>query len=57
MQEISDFKNIEDIEIIVSGNKKRERIDKFIFTSLKQISRNKIQKLIEAGFVLVNEKK
>ncbi len=56
MQDISNFKNIENIKIVVSGNKKRERIDKFIFTSLKQISRNKIQKLIEAGFVLVNGK-
>ena len=41
------------IEVIENEN---SRIDKYLSTKLLEFSRNKIQKLIEEGNVLVNDK-
>ncbi len=48
--------HFEELEFIISPNQTKERIDKFIFSKLKQISRNKIQNLIEKGYIKVNGK-
>lgn len=52
--EISEFKNIQEIEMTVPGGKIRERIDKFIAAAVKNISRNKIAALLEHGWITVN---
>ncbi len=40
----------------LSGNKKKERLDVFLTNSVENATRSKIQKLIEAGYVIVNNK-
>ena len=41
----------------VSEGKKKERIDVFLSNKIENATRSKVQKLIEAGFVFVNDKK
>jgi len=54
--EISEFKNIQEIEMTVPGNKIRERIDKFLAAAIRNISRNKIATLLDKGWITVNGK-
>jgi len=51
------FDTLETIEITTSPNQGKERIDKFLFAAIKRISRNKIQNLIEKGYVTVDGNK
>lgn len=41
----------------LSEHKKKERIDVFLANSIENASRTRVQKLIEAGYVTVNDKK
>jgi 23S rRNA pseudouridine1911/1915/1917 synthase len=41
----------------LSENKKKERLDVYLTNSLENATRSRVQKLIEAGYVLVNSKK
>jgi len=52
--EIDEFTNIEKIEMTVPSVKTRQRIDIYISSFLKNVSRNKIQQLISEGFITVN---
>ena len=54
--DIEQLKNIEIVEIKVSPNQAKERIDKYLFAQIKRVSRNKIQNLVKNGNVLVNGK-
>ncbi|MBN2790575.1 MAG: RluA family pseudouridine synthase [Candidatus Delongbacteria bacterium] len=54
--DIEELKNIETLEIKVAPNQSKQRIDKFLFSNIKRISRNKIQNLIDSGNILVNGK-
>jgi 23S rRNA pseudouridine1911/1915/1917 synthase len=47
-------KILREIEIIVPGIERRERIDKFLAHQIENSSRSRIEKLIESGLVLVN---
>jgi len=42
---------------LIFDQKTKERLDKFLIPHLPELSRAKIQKMIESGFVLVNDKK
>jgi 23S rRNA pseudouridine1911/1915/1917 synthase len=53
---VKKHKVLKEIEIIVPNVEKRERIDKFLVNQIENASRSKIEKLIEAGLVLVNGK-
>ncbi len=45
---------MEEFEIVVDKNHESERLDKFLFLELGEISRSYIQKLIETGKITVN---
>jgi 23S rRNA pseudouridine1911/1915/1917 synthase len=46
--------DLKEIEMIVPLIKVKQRVDKYIFSFLKNISRNKIQLLIDNGYITVN---
>jgi len=52
--DIEKFDGLEEIEMIVPAIKTKQRIDRYIFSFLKNISRNKIQLLIDNGYITVN---
>lgn len=52
--DIEKFDGLEEIEMIVPSIKTKQRIDRYIFSFLKNISRNKIQLLIDNGYITVN---
>lgn len=52
--DIDRFGEVEKIEMIVPLVKVKQRIDRYIFSFLKNISRNKIQLLIDSGYITVN---
>ncbi len=52
--DIEKYGALEKIELSVPQVKTKQRIDKYICSFLKNISRNKIQQLIDQGYVTVN---
>lgn len=52
--DIDKFRELEKIEMIVPLIKVKQRVDRYIFSFLKNISRNKIQTLIDNGYITVN---
>ncbi len=52
--DIGKFEGIEEIEMTVPLVKTKQRVDKYIFSFLKNVSRNKIQLLIDNGYITVN---
>ncbi|MDY0016831.1 MAG: RluA family pseudouridine synthase [Candidatus Delongbacteria bacterium] len=54
MTDIDKYTHLEEIEMTVPLVKTKQRVDKYIFSFLKNVSRNKIQQLIDSGYVSVN---
>jgi 23S rRNA pseudouridine1911/1915/1917 synthase len=54
MLDIDKYSELEKIEMVVPLVKTKQRIDRYIFSFLKNVSRNKIQQLIDEGYITVN---
>lgn len=52
--ELNKFSELEKINMTVPEVKTKQRLDKYIFSFIKNVSRNKIQNLIDSGNITVN---
>lgn len=52
--ELNKFDELEKINMTVPEVKTKQRLDKYIFSFIKNVSRNKIQNLIDCGYITVN---